>query len=262
MAKLPYFPIYVADFLVGTSGMSNADVGIYFRLLCHQWDRGPISKQAAAKLVKAKLSEDVLSKFVETDGHLANKRLEDVRREQNEKHAERVEAGRKGAQKKWLSHSTANGSATPEPLANAWQSESESESESEGKKKDKVAGAPVLPFSSNQFQDAWNDFVAMRAEIKKPLKQTATKLCLAKLKRWGEAKAIEALNDATAGQWQGLFEPKENRNGSHPASARQRVANPGNTTGNETEWADRFEAEQAGRAAESSQEMAGVRSAG
>jgi len=262
MAKLPYFPIYVADFLVGTAGMSNADVGIYFRLLCHQWDRGPIEKVAASKLVKAKLSADVLGKFVEVQGRLSNKRLEDVRREQNEKHLERVAAGRKGAQNKWLSHSLANGSAIAEPLAKAWQSESESESESEGKKKDKGSAAPNLdlPFASNQFQEAWADFVAMRSEIKKPLKATAIKLSFAKLSEMGEATAIQSLKESTASQWQGLFEPKGNQNGNgnrtDQNSSRQRPANPGSSAGNEREWADRFEAEQADRTAEAAKALA------
>ena len=66
-----------------------------------------------------------------------------------------------------------------------------------------------LPFASDQFRDAWQDFVAMRSEIKKPLKPTAIKLSLSKLQAMGEATAIRSLKDSTANQWQGLFEPKE-----------------------------------------------------
>lgn len=78
----------------------------------------------------------------------------------------------------------------------------------------------VLPFESEQFRDAWSDFVAMRSEIKKPLKPTAIKLSFAKLVVMGEATAIQSLKESTANQWQGLFEPKEQRNGNGTGLAR------------------------------------------
>lgn len=73
-----------------------------------------------------------------------------------------------------------------------------------------VAAPPdlVLPFSSDQFREAWLDFVSMRSEIKKPLRATAIKLSLAKLSKMGESNAIRSLQESTANQWQGLFELK------------------------------------------------------
>jgi hypothetical protein len=67
------------------------------------------------------------------------------------------------------------------------------------------------------FREAWLQFVAMRKEIGKPLKPTGAKATLTKLQRWGVAKAIEALENATAAQWQGLFEPDERKNRQRPA---------------------------------------------
>lgn len=78
----------------------------------------------------------------------------------------------------------------------------------EGKKETPVADAPVLPFRCPEFLEAWTDFVAMRSEIRKPLKLTSTKLCFAKLLAMGREKAIQSLKDSTAAQWQGLFDPK------------------------------------------------------
>ena len=46
--KAPAFQFYAADFLVGTSDMTNEEVGIYIRLLCHQWAKGFVLKDKAA----------------------------------------------------------------------------------------------------------------------------------------------------------------------------------------------------------------------
>ena len=79
----------------------------------------------------------------------------------------------------------------------------------------------VFPFVSKDFHEAWADFVAMRSEIKKPLKPTAIKLSFAKLAAMGEATAIQSLKESTANQWQGLFEPKEDRNAGGTGISRQ-----------------------------------------
>jgi len=76
-----------------------------------------------------------------------------------------------------------------------------------------VALAPALPFESEEFRQAWSDFVTMRKEIKKPLKPTATKAMLKKLHEAGERLAIQALRESTANQWQGVFLTKERDHG-------------------------------------------------
>jgi hypothetical protein len=58
-----------------------------------------------------------------------------------------------------------------------------------------------------EFREAWAEFLAMRKEIKKPLRPTGTAAVLKKLQAFGCAKAIRALRDSTAGQWQGVFDP-------------------------------------------------------
>lgn len=100
-----------------------------------------------------------------------------------------------------------------------------------------------LPFQSDTFQSAWEDFVVMRAEIGKTLRPTGIKLSLAKLALMGESDAIMSLKDSTSNQWQGLFEPKGNGNGNGTTagSSRQRAANPGQSVGNEDDWASKFE---------------------
>lgn len=58
--------------------------------------------------------------------------------------------------------------------------------------------------------ELWNDFVKMRKEIKKPLSETSVKQNINKLIKFENKKAgnaNEALRNAIAGSWQGLFEP-------------------------------------------------------
>ncbi len=63
--------------------------------------------------------------------------------------------------------------------------------------------------------ELWNDFIKMRNEIKKPLSETSVKQNINKLIKFENNKAgnaNEALRNAIAGSWQGLFEPKPSNN--------------------------------------------------
>lgn len=111
--KPPAFQFYAADFLVGTADMEAAEVGAYIRLLCHQWDRGFVTKEKAARLAGTKITPAVLAKFSETNGELRNERLEFERAKQAEYRAERSRSGKVGAQSRWKG--SANGSAMAQP---------------------------------------------------------------------------------------------------------------------------------------------------
>ena len=83
----PSFRFYPDDFLVGTAFLSNEAVGGYVRLLCHQWDKGPLEKGRARSIlgeISDKNFEEILEKFSEKDGKIFNKRLEVERRKQVE----------------------------------------------------------------------------------------------------------------------------------------------------------------------------------
>jgi hypothetical protein len=87
-----------------------------------------------------------------------------------------------------------------------------SRKEERGKKKG-ANEAPIdaaLPFDSEPFRKAWSDFSQHRAQSKHPLTELAASRILAKCQRWGEAKAIEALDLAIENDWRGIFPPKSN----------------------------------------------------
>ena len=119
--KPPAFQFYAADFLVGTSTMTNEEVGISIRLLCYQWDKGFVPKDKASRIVGAEIPADVLSKFVETNGELRNQRLESVRSKQTEYREQQSLRGKAGAEAKWRSsrdgtrHPSANATEMPPP---------------------------------------------------------------------------------------------------------------------------------------------------
>ena len=71
----------------------------------------------------------------------------------------------------------------------------------------KEAAFPELPFSSDQFKEAWSNWRQHRKEKKIPITPTSTKMQFKKLSVMGEARAIAAINHSTAEGYQGIYEP-------------------------------------------------------
>jgi uncharacterized protein YdaU (DUF1376 family) len=115
--KPPAFQLYADDLISGTLKFSDAELGLYMRLLCAQWNEGSLPDDDEELLsygrgrtplnrVKAKFNTCA-------DGRLRNARMERVRKEQEEYRENRRESGKLGAEKRWHSHST----AIAQPLA-------------------------------------------------------------------------------------------------------------------------------------------------
>jgi len=109
--KPPAFQFYPDDFLGGTLTMSLEERGFYITLLCIQWSKGFVAADDFDRLGGA-LAEPsrrhVRGKFTDDGaGGLRNQRLEAVRQQQAEYRANRAEAGRAGAERRWHSHGTA-----------------------------------------------------------------------------------------------------------------------------------------------------------
>jgi hypothetical protein len=64
-----------------------------------------------------------------------------------------------------------------------------------------------LPFDSEEFKTAWDNWKQHRIEIKKKLTPTTTKSQLKNLADMGEVKAIATINHTIKQGWQGLYEP-------------------------------------------------------
>lgn len=157
MAKLPWFPMFPADFLSDENVlvMSNEEVGIYVKLLFHQWIEGtiPAEEGAMAKLCgcdgnrMATAWQQIGKCFVQLNGkpgRLVNPRLEQEREKQENKRKARQDAGLRGAEARWKP----DGIAIVLPLAKNGESESEVEPEPEIESKDLTTlpptGAPPI----------------------------------------------------------------------------------------------------------------------
>ena len=76
----------------------------------------------------------------------------------------------------------------------------------EGKGKDSRVTAVDLPFESEDFAEAWNDWVVYRKEKKKKLTPSTIKMQLKKLANVGEIRAIRMIAYSIEKGWEGLFE--------------------------------------------------------
>jgi len=120
MPSPPAFQFYADDFLAGTIDMTAEEVGAYMRLLCLQWTKGAITdRQKLSVGVSKEVAETVLSlKFVkQKDGTFVNVRLEEVRNLRENYAKKKSDAGKKGAESRWHSHTSANGKRIAEGMA-------------------------------------------------------------------------------------------------------------------------------------------------
>lgn len=98
--KSPAFRFYVDDFLGGTMHFTDAEVGLYVRLLCLQWSKGCLSDDDTELSSYGKGGTPlarIRAKFVKgSDGMLRNDRMEIERRKQLDYRDKQVENGRMG----------------------------------------------------------------------------------------------------------------------------------------------------------------------
>jgi hypothetical protein len=78
MAKDPAVLFYHHDFLIGTEFMLDEDVGKYIRLLCHQADRGHLTKKQVLSICKADAIPDGIKDklLIDKNGDYYNNRMD------------------------------------------------------------------------------------------------------------------------------------------------------------------------------------------
>lgn len=134
----PASQFYWGDFLVDTAELTNAEEGVYIRLLCHAWEKHGIPNDSArlARLVSE--TQDVFDQLWEAvsgywhladNGRLVNSRMERIRAEQQEYKSRQRDAGRRGAEKRWGKKTDGdpngdpNGTAIATPMATPMRSQ-------------------------------------------------------------------------------------------------------------------------------------------
>lgn len=101
---MKYFKFYIDDFIIGTSFMSNEEIGTYIKMLCYQWDKGklPNDKKILSKMFAGEVTDQIISKFsIDENNFLFNQRMMDEKNKADSKIEKLKANGLKGASKKW-----------------------------------------------------------------------------------------------------------------------------------------------------------------
>lgn len=217
----PSFDFYPDDFVGGTMGMHPCARGIYISLLCYQWSHGaipnPTNIRQFVQITGAMPDElkehlpEVLLKFERREnGSFINARIEREYARKVEIREKRSAVGKSGAIAKQKQKQK------PSICLSKSQSNSEVKQEvgsgkkevSKDKKKSFDPSVLELPFSSVEFAGWWRSYSEMRIEKGCPMKPTGAKASLGRIAKFGESRAIAALEYTTANEWQGIREPE------------------------------------------------------
>ena len=114
--------------------------------------------------------------------------------------------GRAGALKRWRKDAE---NSPPISIPNSTPNAKERKGKE--RKGEKVKKEIVLPFNSDTFTSAWNEWLTYRKETKKTLSESAIKKQLEFLRQYGEDNAIKIINQSIMNGWQGLFEIKNTK---------------------------------------------------
>jgi len=83
--------------------------------------------------------------------------------------------------------------------------------EEKGKKEEKEAVVVALPFPSEAFNAAWENWLAYRNHRRfDPYAPQSIPAQFSKFREWGERGSIDSITDSIRNNWQGLFAPKGN----------------------------------------------------
>lgn len=147
MNQPPAFQFYADDFIGGTVDFSAKEVGHYMRLLCYQWSHGSIPADDERRLnliCGGKPSSNVRAKFPKVDSVWVNSRMETERKKQQDFREERSKSGLIGADKRWHSHGSANGTAINQPMAKGMANDGSPSPSPSPVSKEREEGAPAL----------------------------------------------------------------------------------------------------------------------
>ena len=114
--KLPYFPLYVNDFIGDTQDLTNEEIGAYLRILMYSWGKGKFRVSRIKWICQDDNIWAALAQyFIEEDGLWFNPRMERERERVFGVIEARSEAGKAGAKARWDS----KGNAIANAIANA-----------------------------------------------------------------------------------------------------------------------------------------------
>jgi hypothetical protein len=207
MAKDPAFLFYPGDWQGGTMIFSRFLKGCYMDILIAQFNNGHLSLEEIKTVLGSDFGQawpTLQKKFkTDTNGLFFNEKLETEMMKRRE-----YSISRSNNRKK---KDTNNISSTHEQsYVNHMEDGDENDNELKEKSVKQLprgTGELIpLPFNSDAFTFAWNEWNDYRREIRKKLTPATAKKQLKKLAGYPEQVAIEMITQSIEKGWQGLFE--------------------------------------------------------
>lgn len=201
----PAFLFYSSDFLSGISDLTMEERGQYITMLCLQHQKGNLSEKTI-RLNVGSVSVDVIAKFKkDSEGNFFNERLISEIEKRNLFTESRRNNGLKGGRPK--KETKPKGKPKQNHMDNHMGNENVNENSN--KKENKIE--LILPFDSAKFLSTWNVLKSSKKWKGKSIE--ALQASLLKLSEHSEKEAIQMMLNSIAGEWQGIFELKNNNNG-------------------------------------------------
>lgn len=221
--KSPAFQFYPADYLsdMKVRMLSWPSKGVYMDLLCYCWREEwiPNDSSAIAQLCGCHdiaIIEPCMKLFdvdPENASKLTHKRLNEERIKQQEFREERVESGKRGANKRWKGHKkqsknrSANGSAKKELMAKNGSSVFCLLSSSSFSSLENTYDGIRLPFNSSEYHKAFEEWIQYNKEKGKKLPPSTLKKQFNDCLKLGEVRSIQAISNSISKNYTGIFEP-------------------------------------------------------
>lgn len=239
--KDPAFPFYAQDFIVGTMHMTFEEMGAFIKLLAYQWVNLGIPKNRLGFILGSGWETVWLSisdKFIEKDGILYNKRIEEEREKRAAFKAKQAENGKKGGRPKKSQSTDYNSNKKSKTIGKnptktqkkPLENESEYENENEividnGKESMREKPKIVYPFDTESFREQWAIWKDYRAtedgfKYKSFTSEQAALGSLGKLSKYDEATAIAIMHQSMANGWKGFFEENTTNGSTKQPSAK------------------------------------------
>lgn len=243
MAALPYMQLYVADYLADTAHLTTEEHGAYLLMLFSYWQTGkPLRADRLASVARlsnerwADVEKTLKDFFHVKAGSWTHFRVEADLEKVDSKSRKNSDAGKASARARALAKQELEEPPSTDVPTNVEQTyqrnvnharsgDTDTDTDTEDldqkpsappkkpaakKPKAEKSDAPEFELPAWIDREAWDDFVAMRKSIKKPLTAQAQKLAVKKLEQLalqGHAPAA-VLNQSTFHSWQGIFEVK------------------------------------------------------
>ena len=188
MTKDPAFMFYSQDFIVGTLAMPFEERGRYITLMCYQHQTGHISEETIRLLVGS-FSDMLRLKFKQDEnGLFFNERLDEEIEKRVKFRESRETNGKLGGRPKKLEKPS--GYPNGKPTDNLPEDENED--------------VIIIPFElqNDLFIEKWKILISMPKWKKKP--DSSIEQSLNKLKKYNVFYAIELIENAISGNYQGV----------------------------------------------------------